>query len=436
MHVLREHNKISLPADFDFDGFERYLNGVWQSRHLYYDIEEDQGGMSKDQAFITFHRNNEIKAGQHVGYIQYKGLNLSIYPKLFQSIDQEQIPTFYKHLVYWLSYCRRVNFPFNNVIAELDKVDDFPEALIYFFAKRSLTLMQSAPYHQFEVVEETLSDVKGKLLINKYINESLVTGNFHKLICEHEPLQFDNLLNRIIKSVARRLLQRCRFKETWHLLEQILFLLEDVSDVHVTASDCNRVRLNPIFGDYRESLDMCRFFLSNDQIRELGNNNDHFCFLLPMNYIFEDYISGFIEDKFKSRFKTLYQYGGWLTDQRVFKLKNDLILQEEEGELLLIVDTKYKLRQKENAKRGISQSDMYQMLAYALRHNCSKVLLLYPKMFGEDNSEDHDVFTITASVKSDPIIIFAADVQVCSRNTSNLDCSVYSQLDAIFNQIL
>lgn len=437
MYLVREHNSIQLSSSFDDKGFEYYLNDVWQSRNRFYDINDKLEDNSKEQAFFTFQRNNELKAGQYVGFIQYKELSLSVYPKLFHNIDKENDIQFYRHLVYWLSYCRRINFPFNDVIADLDKVDDFPEALIYFFAKRTLPLLQSYPYHQFEVIEETMMDVKGRLLISRYFNESLATGNFHKLICEHEPLQFDNRLNRIIKSVARKLLQRCRFKETWYLLEQILFLLEDASDTPITALDCDKVKLNPIFSDYKECLDMCRFFLNNEQLQDLSGINDQFCFLLPMNYVFEDYICGFIEDKFKSQFKSLYQHGTWLTDQKVFRIQNDLVLKDHNDDLILIIDTKYKLRQRaQDAKKGISQGDLYQMLAYAIRHSCRKVLLIYPKMHNSDSKIVIDKFTISSELIQKNISIFASDVLITSDDIGKLDNSLYVQLSHIINKVL
>jgi 5-methylcytosine-specific restriction enzyme subunit McrC len=58
-----------------------------------------------------------------------------------------------------------------------------------------------------------------------------------------------------------------------------------------------------------------------------------------------------------------------------------LITSRNKPERKIIIDTKYKLRYPESrteAKKGIAQSDMYQMTSYALRRGCTEVLLLYP----------------------------------------------------------
>jgi 5-methylcytosine-specific restriction enzyme subunit McrC len=431
VEIIKEHNQLVLQESIDLDELEHYLNAVWQNRHtLNNELDQEVLEQAKQQQFVSLLRGNVIKAGQYVGFLQYKQLNLCIYPKLFGELDKDNITLFYRHLLYWLSFCRRINFPFNHVAAESLIGNDFPEALIHLFAKRTLTLLQQYPYHQFEVIEEKLSQVKGRLLTQRYMNESVVKGNFHQLICEHEPLRFDNMLNRVIKFVTRQLIQRSKFKETWYYLEQILFVLEDVEDRQVTIVDCDRIKLNPMFTDYKECLEMCRFFLNNEHIQRLVGINNQFCFLLPMNYVFEDFICGFIENKFKDRYRTTYQSSNWLTDQRVFRMMNDIVLKDEKGDLLLIVDTKYKLRQRDNdAKKGISQSDLYQMLAYAIRQNCKKVLLLYPLSHGLAERPEVDVFTISSQMFNEPISIMAADIQICSMDTKRLDDIVYEQLD-------
>ncbi|RZK45929.1 MAG: restriction endonuclease [Pedobacter sp.] len=437
MKSLKEHNKLTLPEDFDFQGLESYLQDVWKHRYTLYDEQDEEEQNTSTQQFLSFLREQEVKAGHYVGFVQFKDLQLCIYPKLFDSLKNDNVSLFYRHLLYWLSYCRRINFPFNKVEAELSYLNDFPEALVHYFAKHTLHLLQQHPYHQFELIEETLPQVKGRLLTSRYINECITKGNFHHLVCEHEPLLFDNTLNSIIKFVTRRLLQRSRFKETWYYLEQIIFVLDEVEDEVVTARDCDRVKLNPLFTDYKECLDMCRFFLNNEQIKGLQGSDDQFCFLLPMNYVFEDFLCGFIEDKFRGQFKAVYQHGGWLTDQRVFRIMNDLGIKNEVNDLLLIVDAKYKLRQRNvDAKKGINQADLYQMAAYAIRQNCKKVLLLYPLLYSHKPTHQTDTFTISSELFDGTISVTAADLHICSLDTRELDEHVYQQLEELFNELL
>lgn len=112
--------------------------------------------------------------------------------------------------------------------------------------------------------------------------------------------------------------------------------------------------------------------LRHDFLRNL------FAFLLPMEYLFEDFIFGFIEKEVDGVKATSQASAVHLDEDKTFQLKPDLILETEAQKI--IADTKYKIvySEDEDPKKGISQSDLYQMLSYAVRHKINNVALLYP----------------------------------------------------------
>jgi 5-methylcytosine-specific restriction enzyme subunit McrC len=67
-----------------------------------------------------------------------------------------------------------------------------------------------------------------------------------------------------------------------------------------------------------------------------------------------------------------------------YRLRPDLIIEEKQGKASLILDTKWKQLKsdKEDAKNGISQSDIYQIYAYAHRYECPDNVLLFPHVGG------------------------------------------------------
>jgi 5-methylcytosine-specific restriction enzyme subunit McrC len=103
-----------------------------------------------------------------------------------------------------------------------------------------------------------------------------------------------------------------------------------------------------------------------------------------MEYIFEDFIAGFLETHFSDVWKVEYQKSDlYLSDKpTAFNLQHDIFLtRRNDFGKTLIVDAKYKIREKnfaDDTKKGISQSDMYQMLSYAYKRGCPEVVLLYP----------------------------------------------------------
>ena len=69
-------------------------------------------------------------------------------------------------------------------------------------------------------------------------------------------------------------------------------------------------------------------------------------------------------------------YGG---DTGRFRTRPDLIVRQG-GRIMLIIDTKWKrmTARIDDPKQGVSQADVYQLMAYGKLYDCPNVMLLYP----------------------------------------------------------
>ena len=65
--------------------------------------------------------------------------------------------------------------------------------------------------------------------------------------------------------------------------------------------------------------------------------------------------------------------------RRLFQTKPDILIKDG-GRVIQVIDTKWKRisPQIEDAKQGISQADVYQMMAYGQLYECEALTLLYP----------------------------------------------------------
>ena len=185
--------------------------------------------------------------------------------------------------------------------------------------------------------------------------------------------------------------------------------------------------MNPLFADHKHILDLCRLYLSNQVIDLENKESNNFCFLLPMEYIFEDFIFGFIADKW-----TVLEIRSQSTDflalshgASVFQIRNDIYIQDK-----LIIDTKYKIRSNDDGlKAGVAQSDLYQMISYALRRNCKNVLLLYP---ATENSSGIDTnFSIPSAMLSEDIEINVRNINIVLDNFQDADNEMKSRVVSI-----
>lgn len=418
--------------------FIAYLSQIWQERNKYVESEEDLSEEEKQerkiqkQRFFDFTLDGKISARNYVGIVQHNGVRIQVIPKIFSKSEIVEEKKWGIHLLYWLSYCKKFKFPFSN--ADISNVDfeDFLELLISVFANYTENVVSNQPFQAYHEVQEEHSYLKGRLLFDEYIRHNLITARQHLFYIAHEPLEYDNGFNRIIKFVSSRLLALSRNSYNKSKLESILFLMHDVSDVLCSAEDCEKVKLNPLFTEYIQILELCKMFLSNQFIDLQENNSDNFCFLVPMEYVFEDFIFGFLDQhwpnsKIKSQSTTYLAKRDGLD---VFKIKNDIVIDKH-----LIVDTKYKLRSisKDN-KAGVCQSDMYQMISYALRRNCDNVMLLYPLVANCNNEEVK--FNVDADRLHSSIEIAVKSLDITFTSLLTADSILYDRFKDILEDFL
>ena len=440
---LEEHHtsQVPLPEGFDVDGLRGYLTGVWQSRRLLADAALDDGeanlGGHKAQ-LLELLPGGWVRARNYVGVVQWDGVRIEVYPKLFAH-DAPESGRWFEHVLWWLSYCRRLRFPFAGVVTELAVVDQFPEALIAQFARLAYHLVTKQPYSQYQVIEEALTYPRGRLQVAGSIRESLRHGQYHQLVYAHEPFAHDNRLNQLVRYVARQLHGQCRFAETAELLRQVLFVLDEVSDQTATVADCDAVRLTPHFADYGPCVAMCRFFLAHSYLDlDTWSGQASSCLLVPMEYVFEDFLRGFLETHLGQEYTVAYQSTGWLTDEGVFQLRPDLVLTCRKTNKQVIVDAKYKKRygQEQARKAGIGQADLYQLVSYALRRECPRAVLLYPAADGK--LTEARPFTVSSGLMpSNKIELWAASVPVSGvMNDEERTLKLTKSLRELIEQVL
>ncbi|MBO9672196.1 MAG: restriction endonuclease [Sphingobacteriaceae bacterium] len=434
-------NNFEFGKSFDVHSrqkLEDYLCQVWQKFQQEKDLIVDDQEFPKKQGFLSFD-GNTARARNYIGFIQGEGDHIEIYPKVFKDKEISK-PAILKHLFYWFDYCRKWKFPFSDV--QLNSLDDveLPELIINLIANKIFEVISISPISLYEEVEEALLMPKGSINFGRYINNSLSNGNFHVLECDHEPLQYDNRLNRAIKYVSRILISKAKFAETRRKLEDILFILDDVEDCFCTAEMLDRINVNAFFSDYETVIGLCKMVLAQQVYNHHHDEKSHWSLLLPMEYVFEDFIAGFLARHFSGEWQVKYQKSDmYLVDDEIFKMQHDIFLTlKSNPNVSVIIDTKYKLRGKFKAdsKKGVSQEDLYQMTSYAFRRGCNNVLLLYPNQGA--TCEEQDTFSISSFNNSQKIAVHAAEVPFWNINghgaiTEQLKNKLNELLDAFKN---
>ena len=434
INLFEYQNKVDIQDSFE--GLEGFLDEIWNSREKNSFYSKNGNDKIESQRFLQFiHKSNELKSNKYVGVIHYEGNKINLLPKIFFDSEKDystnEVNQIQNHILWWLSYCRKIKFP--NYQTSLGSAkSDFFEVLIYLFSKYTRELLNSSIYQQYEEVNRELSFIKGRLNTNEYINENLSKGKWHKLNCSYDAFVFDNEFNRIIKFVTTLLFNVTSSQDNKKNLREILFILDEVSDERATAEQCSRISFNPMFGEFETVRDYCQLFLTNCISFDYKNDLKLFAFLLPMEYVFEDFIFGFIDKELEKVTAKAQRSDTYLDEGKAFNLKPDLSLKTEHTSL--IADTKYKIvySDEKDPKKGISQNDLYQMLAYSVRFEVDEIILFYPNTIKQGQEEETELTIKDALANGKEISIRAFQLPIINRALLETDLEVKTDLSDLF----
>lgn len=367
-----------------FDELELFLDDVWNKRErsTYFNVfDEDEDKVEAQRFLQLLRKDHHLKSNKYVGVIHFNKETINLLPKVFfekeRKYTSKDIKVINAHVLWWLSYCRKLRFP-NYQTGLTNEKEDFFEILIYLFSKYTKQLLSSSIFQHYVNVERDLNVVKGSIDFNKYINNHISRGNYHHIPCSYDSFELDNEFNRCIKYVAELLLTVSKDSQSKRNLRDIIFILDEVSEESITANQCRSIQFNPMFKEFATVRDYCVLFLENSVSFNYKNSLQLFAFLLPMEYVFEDFVFGFLEkeiDDLKAKAQISSTY---LDSAKHFALKPDLLLSYNSHHI--VADTKYKIvnLNEQDSKRGLSQSDLYQMVSYAIRFKSKKIILFYP----------------------------------------------------------
>ena len=406
INLFEYQNKANFPEEH-FENLEVFLDDIWNKREKssYYNEDENR---EEVQHFLQFlHKSNQLKSNKYVGVIHFEDQTINLLPKIFHDASKEDslhdVKAINAHVLWWLSYCRKLKFP-NYQTGLGNEQSDFFEILIYLFSKYTKELLSSSIYQKYVEVENELSFVKGRIDFDSYITNNLSRGRNHKVSCVYDSFEMDNNFNQCIKQVTNLLLSATKDNQNKRNLYDILFLLDEVSDAVISAVECKKILFNPMFSSFETVRDYCVLFLENSVSFNYKNSLKLFAFLLPMEYVFEDFLFGFIDREIEGVNPKGQTTGTYLDESKKFGLKPDLILDLSHKKI--IADTKYKMVYADagDAKKGISQSDLYQMLAYAARFKITEIKLFYPKTIVSNGDTNHNSIEIKDALAADTVV--------------------------------
>jgi 5-methylcytosine-specific restriction enzyme subunit McrC len=165
--------------------------------------------------------------------------------------------------------------------------------------------------------------------------------------------------------------------------------LAEISPVEPQSLPWASVYLNRTNRRWATLYGLARLFLKREwqATHHDGRAGQGITLLFPMNDLFEGYVAALAKRALRGTDMTVHDQGGGLFclieegegGARRFQTRPDILVKRG-GRTVLVLDTKWKRigLNPDDRKHGVSQADVYQMMAYGRIYQCRNLLLLYP----------------------------------------------------------
>ncbi|WP_194266282.1 McrC family protein [Dechloromonas sp. H13] len=325
---------------------------------------------------------SRVRPAQYVGAVQLGGRTVEFLPKIEQTEAEVDLPAVRHNLLQMLLVAYDLEGATPGKAALEQSSDGWLDILMRLFSRALADQLRRGLIRRYREEADDLPTVRGRLQIEEQVRRNLV--HRERSACAYDEFDEDHALNQLFRVAIRRMLRVASNNTTQQALRELLPAFEGVSDVVPTADWLDRVTLDRVSERFGLCLGMARLFLRGATTGLYAGDQNSFALLFDMNDLFERFVARTLRRRLRgSGFEVSIQDSchhlvrDLKSKQQLFRLRPDIVVRKD-GASLCVVDTKWKRLSPEERKLGISQGDLYQMLAYAEGYASSAVLLIYP----------------------------------------------------------
>lgn len=323
-----------------------------------------------------------LRARQAVGVISTPNVTLEILPKI-DGLEGDQ-GTIRQNLVHMLATVYDLDVR-GGAIAELSwQRDNLLEIVIRLFCDRLFSALHKGMPRAYRSYENDLGALRERLNVKRQF--TILAAAPHRLASLYEELSEDTAINRIMKAVILALRTWSRSSANQRRLYELSLAYDMVTAVPPKLLPWKDVILDRTNTAWHDLIRLARVLLFGHFQTTSGGTSSGFALLFQMNDLFEEYIGRLLHRTFRDKGYSVSLQGpaGYTlhdipTGQGSFKTVPDIVITRN-GTPALIMDTKWKriVSTSDNSRRGVSQADIYQMVAYGQVYRCDRMMLLFP----------------------------------------------------------
>lgn len=305
----------------------------------------------------------EVLPDNVVGAIRLpSGIQLNISPKL-------PLPNLFR----MMSFVGGLYDPLETEV-EYAKDKTLFDILAISFAREFGHLLRVGMKQNYATEEQVMRTLKGQILFSNSIGKGLVGSG--KLACRFQRLSLDTPMNQAIVTASKLILSsEVVSADTKKRVRQCLNQIpSDLISANFALGDFKKIHIDRTTAFYQKIIFISRFIIGSNSYNSRFGENQFPGFLLDVAQLFEEYVAIALKDAQNSwELQVSSQSGSHLDKGQEVEVRPDLIFLND-GKVKYIADTKYK----DFSDLKFRNEDVYQMLAYLLRHRCREGFLIYP----------------------------------------------------------
>jgi 5-methylcytosine-specific restriction enzyme subunit McrC len=305
------------------------------------------------------------------------------------------------------------------------------EVLIGRFAREAGEAVRRGVPRAYVAHEDDLPALRGRLDLARQFTTLAATPN--RLACRYDEFSDDIALNQVMKAAIVRLRRLARAHANLRALAELALVYADVADVPAALLRWDRIVPDRTNARWQGLLRLAKLILGDRFQNSASGAADGFALLFDMNALFERYVEKLLAPIAGAAGLRLVGQGGARSclhpesgESALFATYPDLQLVAG-GATRLVIDTKWKKLADAaiDRKMGVSQADLYQMMAYSQLYSCDRLVLLYPHHAGLTGPlpAHHRV-----AEAGGPVRLTIASVNVTSRAAARADLSAVAGL--------
>lgn len=369
---------------------------------------------------VLEHGRKALRARGVVGVIAAPGCQLEILPKIEALGEHDATDdALRRRLIHMLAVVHDLRIDTGAMTQLGWQKDTVLELLIRLFCTRLLEAVRMGLPRRYLEHADDLSALRGRLDITRQFSRHAVSPQ--RLACSYDELSFDIPLNQVMRAAVSRLQRLAQAADNQRLLREIEFAYSDVTRVPVAALRWDQITLDRTNQRWSELLSFARLLLTDRHQQTSAGAIDGHALLFEMNALFEQYVAKSLTRALSGSGYRVSAQGGhrdclFEESKGRFRTKPDLIIRQGDR-TVLVIDTKWKRMAPriDDPKQGVSQADVYQLMAYSQLYQCPNVMLLYPHHGDLPPDPIRTCYAIANADANESLVVATLDVTGPSR---------------------